>query len=133
MDTEQETPVAEVEAELSASFYERIGGGPALQLAVAEFYDLVLADEELRPYFVHTDMVVLKKHQAALLAGVLGGPSRYEGRDLAEAHAGLAITEAHFLLVRDYLVSVLWKLHVDEDVIAAVAATVASLRDAIVG
>ena len=35
----------------------------------------MLADEESRPYFVHTDMVALKKHQAALLAGVLGGPT----------------------------------------------------------
>ena len=77
-------------------------------------------------------MVLLKKHQAALLAGLLGGPSAYEGRDLAEAHAGLGITERQFLLVRGYLVSVLWKLHIEEDIIAAVSATVASLRDAVV-
>ena len=44
----------------------------------------------------------------------------------------MGITERQFLLVRDYLVSVLWKLHIEEEIIAAVAATLASLRDAIV-
>jgi hemoglobin len=66
MDTEQ---AQELEAE-EASFYQRIGGGPALQLAVSEFYRLVLADEALKTYFANTDMSTLKKHQAALLAGV---------------------------------------------------------------
>jgi hemoglobin len=122
----------ETEEATEASFYERIGGGPALQLAVSEFYDLVLADAELKSFFAETDLAQLKKHQAALLAGVLGGPSAYEGRDLAVAHAGMGITERQFLLVRDYLVSVLWKLHIEEEIIAAVAATLASLRDAIV-
>jgi hemoglobin len=60
----------------AASFYERIGGGPALQLAVGEFYDLVLGDEELKEFFAATDVVQLKKHQAALLTRVLGGRHR---------------------------------------------------------
>lgn len=112
--------------------YERIGGGPALRLAVEEFYALVLADAELAPYFTAADMDVLKKHQAALLATVLGGPSAYTGRDMADAHAGRGITERHFSLVRDYLNAVLWKLHVEQEVIEAVDATITSLRTAIV-
>lgn len=116
----------------TASYYERIGGGPALQLAVSEFYDLVLADEELTGFFATTDMVQLKKHQAALLTSVLGGPSAYEGRDMVDAHMGLGITERQFFLVRDYLVAVLWKLHVPEDIIEAVTSTVESLRGSIV-
>jgi hemoglobin len=122
----------ETEELAEASFYERIGGGPALQLAVSEFYELVLGDEDLKGFFATTDMAQLKKHQAALLASVLGGPSLYAGRDMVDAHAGLGITERQFLLVRDYLVSVLWKLHVDEDIIEAVTSTVASLKGSIV-
>lgn len=116
----------------AASFYERIGGGPALQLAVSEFYDLVLGDEELKEFFAATDMGRLKKHQAALLTSVLGGPSAYEGRDMVDAHTGLGITEHQFLLVRDYLLSVLWKLHVPVDIIDAVSSTVVSLKGSIV-
>jgi hemoglobin len=116
----------------TASFYERIGGGPALQLAVSDFYELVLGDEELKGFFAETDLVQLKKHQAALLTSVLGGPSAYEGRDMVDAHTGLGITEQQFLLVRDYLLSVLWKLHVPVDIIEAVHSTVASLKGSIV-
>ncbi|HET9169317.1 MAG TPA: group 1 truncated hemoglobin [Actinospica sp.] len=116
----------------TGTFYERIGGGPALQLAVADFYELVLGDEELNGFFTETDMAQLKKHQAALLTSVLGGPSAYEGRDMVDAHAGLGITERQFLLVRDYLLSVLWKLHVPVDIIEAVSSTVSSLRGSIV-
>jgi hemoglobin len=122
----------ETEQPATASFYERIGGGPALQLAVGEFYELVVADEELKGFFAETDMAQLKKHQAALLASVLGGPSAYAGRDMVDAHAGLGITEHQFLLVRDYLVSVLWKLHVPVDIIDAVTSTVLSLKGSIV-
>ncbi|HTJ71953.1 MAG TPA: group 1 truncated hemoglobin [Actinospica sp.] len=120
------------EVRTGTTFYERIGGGPALQLAVSEFYELVVADEELKEFFAETDMIQLKKHQAALLASVLGGPSAYEGRDMVDAHTGLGITERQFLLVRDYLVSVLWRLHVPEDIIEAVTSTVVSLKGSIV-
>ena len=120
------------EVNTGTTFYERIGGGAALQLAVSEFYELVVADEELKEFFAETDMTQLKKHQAALLASVLGGPSAYEGRDMVDAHTGLGITERQFLLVRDYLVSVLWRLHVPEDIIEAVTSTVVSLKGSIV-
>ena len=120
------------EALATGTFYERIGGGPALQLAVNDFYELVLGDEELSGFFEGTDMAQLKRHQAALLTSVLGGPSGYEGRDMVDAHLGLGITERQFLRVRDYLLSVLWRLHVPEDVIEAVASTVGSLRGSIV-
>jgi hemoglobin len=129
MDTQQVTQGA---GSATVSFYERIGGGPALQSAVAQFYELVLADPELAPYFAGTDMATLRKHQAALLTTVLGGPNAYSGRDMVDAHAGLSVTGQHFRLVRDYLLSVLWKLHVDEDIIEAVSSTVTSLRSSIV-
>lgn len=113
------------------SHFDRIGGGPAVRAAVDEFYGLVLADERLRPYFA-MDMDRLKRHQAALLSSVLGGPATYEGRELGEAHSRLGITGPHYKLVCDYLVSVLWRLHVDEDIIGAVQSTLATLQDTIV-
>lgn len=122
----------ETEQPTTASFYERIGGGPALQSAVGEFYDLVLADEELKGFFAETDMTALKKHQAALLATVLGGPTAYAGRDMVDAHAGLGITGRQFQLVCDHLISVLRKGQVPEDIIEAVTSTVLSLKGSIV-
>jgi hemoglobin len=113
------------------TYFDRIGGGSAVRAAVDEFYVLVLGDDRLRPYFA-VDMDRLKRHQAALLSSVLGGPAGYEGRELGEAHASLGITGPHYKLVCDYLVSVLWRLHIDQDIIDAVRELLATLRDTIV-
>ena len=51
---------------------------------------------------------------------------------MVDAHTGLDITERQFLLVRDYLISVLWKLHAPVDIIEAVNSTVMSLQGSIV-
>ncbi len=114
------------------SHYERIGGGPAIRTVVDRFYRLVLDDEELRPYF-EVDMARLKRHQAALLTQVLGGPAGYQGRDLGKAHAGLAITGAHYRKVVNYLTGVLWITQVPSDVISDVAGVLASAEAQIVG
>ena len=44
------------------SLYDRLGGEVALDAVVDEFYDRVLADEELRPYFADVSMDELHEH-----------------------------------------------------------------------
>jgi hemoglobin len=118
-------------ATTQTSMYDRIGGGPALREAVDRFYRRLLDDPELAGFFPE-DLTNLKRHQAALLAQVLGGPQAYEGRDLAEAHRALAINPDQFHRVAFYLVGTLWELDVPMDIIMAVGLTVVSLKDAIV-
>ncbi|HEX6418162.1 MAG TPA: group 1 truncated hemoglobin [Acidimicrobiales bacterium] len=114
------------------SHYERLGGAAAIQRAVELFYDRVLADDELAPYFTGTDMPSLRRHQVLLLSQVLGGPASYDGRALAEAHQGLRITGAHYDRVVDHLVGVLTELGADDDALAAAGAVVAAVRPDIV-
>ncbi|HEU4423145.1 MAG TPA: group 1 truncated hemoglobin [Pilimelia sp.] len=111
--------------------YDRIGGAPAIREAVDRFYRRLLDDPELAGYF-EGDLSGLKRHQAALLTQVLGGPVQYEGRDLTEAHESLAISKAHFQRVVFYLVGTLWELGAPMDVIMATGETVASLESRIV-
>lgn len=111
--------------------YDRVGGAPAIREAVDRFYRRLLDDPELAGYF-EGDLTGLKRHQAALLTQVLGGPVQYEGRDLTEAHASLAVSKAHFQRVVFYLVGTLWELGAPMDVIMATGETVASLESHIV-
>lgn len=103
------------------SDYERIGGGRAVAQVVDLFYERILGDPALAPFFVGVDMARLKRHQALLISQVLGGPAEYEGRDLGRAHAGLRISSADFGRVAAHLVSTLQDAAVDDDVIARVA------------
>jgi hemoglobin len=69
------------------SLYEQLGGSPAIEAALDRFYEKVMADERMRPYFDGTNLAHLKKRQAAFLAMAFGGPNHYQGRDLRTAHA----------------------------------------------
>lgn len=111
--------------------YDRIGGAPAIREAVDRFYRRLVEDPELTGYF-QGDLSGLKRHQAALLTQVLGGPGQYEGRDLGEAHESLRIPKAHFQRVVFYLVGTLWELDVPMAVIMSIGETVASLESQIV-
>lgn len=118
--------------EVPASHYDRIGGAPTIRQAVDRFYERVLADGELTPYFTDADLANVKRHQVLLLSQVLGGPTAYDGRALGDAHRGLGITERHYDKVVDHLVSVLTDLGADDEAIAAAGSVVAAVKPDIV-
>ncbi|MEU4564263.1 group 1 truncated hemoglobin [Actinoplanes sp. NPDC023936] len=114
------------------TLYSRIGGGPAVGLAVDALYRVLLSDDRLAGYFDGIDLDRLKRHMSALLSQVLGGPADYTGRALRAAHARLAVTQAHYDLVGAYLVGVLAGLDVDDEVIASVRKVLAGVSADIV-
>jgi hemoglobin len=115
------------------SIYDEIGGREGVAVAVDTFYDHVLADDVLAPYFGETDMARQKRHLRAFLAAAVGGPARYEGRDMGAAHAGLAITDEAFDRVVGHLVTTLTELGVAAGTIGAIGDTLTPLRTRIVG
>lgn len=118
--------------EVPMSHYDRMGGAPTIREAVDRFYELVLADAELAPYFTDTDLAQVKRHQVLLLSQVLGGPTAYDGRALGDAHRGLGITELHYDKVVDHLVGVLVDLGADDEAIAAAGSVIAAVKPDIV-
>lgn len=115
-----------------SSIYESIGGAAAVQAAVDDFYDRVLADPALAPYFTGVDLRRLKAHQRSFIAAAIGGAEVYAGRDMASAHAGLEITDEAFDAVVGHLVATLTGLGVPEETIGAIGAKLAPLRADIV-
>lgn len=114
------------------SIYDSIGGAPAVRAAVEDFYARVLADPRLAPFFTGTDLHHLKAHQRAFIAAAIGGSQIYEGRDMAAAHAGLAITDEDFDAVVAHLVDTLTGLGVSEETIGQIGGALAPLRGDIV-
>lgn len=114
------------------SIYDAIGGAASVTAAVDLFYDKVLADDVLAPYFAGTEMKRQKSHMRAFLAVALGGPSLYAGRDMAAAHHGLGVTDLAFDHVVTHLVDTLTELGVPADVIGEIGAKILPLRGQIV-
>jgi hemoglobin len=104
--------------------YERIGGAPAVAALVDAFYERVLADEELAPFFEDADMARLREMQRMLFTMALGGPDAYEGRPLAHAHRGRGIRREHLQRFVEHLFATLEAFDLNErekrDVIARI-------------
>ena len=114
------------------TLYEEIGGRPALQAAVGIFYRRLLADPELAWFFPGG---VGDRHRAFLVTALgeaLGGPERYRGPVLADAHRDLGITDAQFYQAVAHLCASLDELGVPRGLANRVIAIVAKLRTAIV-
>ena len=115
-----------------ASLYEAIGGRPALRAAVDVFYRRLLADPELACFFPGG---VGDRHRAFLVTALgeaLGGPERYRGPLLADAHRDLGITDAQFDRAAAHLSGALDELGVPRPLAGQVIMIVAKLRWAIV-
>jgi hemoglobin len=114
------------------SVYELIGGEPALVAVVDDFYERVLGDPQLAPFFAGATMPKLKGRQVEFFAAALGGPDFYEGASMRQAHAGRGIGQADFDKVAFHLTGALAAAGVPAETIAQIAATIIPLADEIV-
>lgn len=116
---------------MAQSVYQEIGGRDAVEAVVEDFYDRVLADEQLVPYFEGMEMAELRTHQVQFISAVAGGPVEYSGDDMREAHAHLDIDEDDFDTVGRYLESALRTNGVEEENVDAILSEVVALKDPI--
>ena len=114
------------------STYELIGGEPALVAVVDDFYERVLSDPQLAPFFAGANMPRLKGRQVEFFAAALGGPSVYRGGAMRQVHAGRGIGQADFDKVAFHLAGALAAAGVPAEISAQIAATVTPLADEIV-
>lgn len=119
----------------ASSLYQRIHHAGGLRRLVNGLYPRVLADPLLMAYFKHLDdqdLRWLRWHMLTLLAVVTGGPSRYEGRDLQQAHGDLQITGEAFDRVAWHLQQALHDLEVGREDQQAILAAVQARRAEVV-
>ena len=114
------------------SIYETIGGEDALVAVVDDFYDRVVADPQLAPFFAGVAMKPLKGKQVEFFAQALGGPRVYQGQSMSQAHQGRGITQADFDKVAYHLTSSLVAAGVPGDLVAQIIGAVAPLANDIV-
>ncbi|WP_135306433.1 group I truncated hemoglobin [Haloarcula amylovorans] len=113
------------------TIYQDIGGKDAVEAVVTDFYDQVLSDEQLTPYFDGMDMDELRAHQIQFISAVAGGPVNYTGDDMRKAHAYLDIDEEDFRVVGEYLKSALQMNGVDDENVEAIMVEVMAFKDPI--
>ncbi len=89
------------------TLFEKIGGEQTIRNLIHEFYDRVIADPELKPFFENASMDKLHRMQREFFSAALDGPITYSGRPLSHVHHGRGITKHHFTLYVGHLIDTL--------------------------
>ena len=97
------------------SAYEAIGEA-GVRAVLQALYDRMFVDPMVGFLFEGKDKAHIVKEQVALTCAFLGGPQRYAGKPLPEAHAALPLLPGHFDRRHHLLGQVLEALGVPEDV-----------------
>ena len=114
-----------------SSLFERLGGDDAITATVGMFYERIMADASLAPFFADLVMDKQINKLIAFMTMAFGGPHNYTGRDLRTAHAGLVargLNEDHFGAVAGHLQGTLETLGVPTELITEVMTIVGSTK-----
>ena len=88
---------------MTRSLYDELGGFFFVRKLVSEFYDRVLDEPDLVPFFQDTDMGSLVDHQTKFWVTALGGPASYTPEQLNVIHRSRGISDEHFDLVLELI------------------------------
>jgi len=84
--------------------YDRIGGMDAIDGIVKDFVEVRIArDDRIRDRFTNVDLRHFKAMLADQICEAAGGPCKYEGKQMREVHAGMALGDAEFRVFLDDL------------------------------
>lgn len=84
------------------TLFDRFGGMAAIEAVIDDFLGNVLADDRINKRFAETDAANLRKQLIDQVCEAAGGPCKYTGKDMVEAHKDMNVTDAEFdALVED--------------------------------
>lgn len=84
------------------SLYERLGGKEAIVAVIDDFVTNVGQDTRINKYFEGSDTKRLKSQLVDQVCEAAGGPCKYKGHNMKNAHQGMGIKSSEFdALVED--------------------------------
>lgn len=115
------------------TLWDRIGGQDGVDALLKAFYDRVLGDPDLAPFFEHVPMDRLRRMQSEFFSTALGGPLTYSGRPLAHVHHGMGIKAMHVQLFVDHLLATLKGTDLSEQDIQSIYNRIHIQADELIG
>ena len=115
------------------TLFERVGGEEIIRELIHEFYDRVIADPDLKPFFENTSIGKLRRMQREFFSAALDGPITYTGRPLSYVHHGRGITKHHFALYVDHLIDTLRGRGINDQDVQDIIGRISTYADEITG
>ena len=111
------------------TLYDRLGGHDGIRAVVDDFYDRLVADDELGPLFEDADLETLRKTQTDFLCEAAGGPETYDAAPVREAHLHVPFTPELIQRAIDILYESLDAFDVSEEDADAVVGAIAAYEE----
>jgi len=113
------------------TLYERIGGEENIKKLVTAFYQRILSDQLLAPFFEGTSIEKLHSMQVAFFTIALGGPEPEKMPSLTQAHRGRGIESKHLTRFTELLVETLGEIGIEPDDAKKVYERIATYSNAV--
>ena len=115
------------------TLFERVGGEQVIGELIHEFYDRIIADPELKPFFRKVSIDKLRRMQLEFFSAALDGPISYTGKPLSHVHHGRGITMHHFALYVAHLLDTLRDLKISDQDVQEIIGRINTYADEITG
>lgn len=90
------TPNKPAQPQAKDALYRELGGSEGITRVVDLFFQRLNADARINTLFAKTDHNDLRRLVIEQLCEATGGPCKYTGRSMEEAHSGLNLTNKDF-------------------------------------
>ena len=111
------------------TLYERLNGREGIRAVVDDFYDRLVADDRLGPFFADANVERLRRTQTDFLCEAAGGPETYDAEPVREAHLHVPFEPADIQRAVALLRESLDAFDVPDDDAEAVVEAVAAYED----
>jgi hemoglobin len=113
--------------------YDRLGGKGAIQAVVDDFIGNVAADARINKRFANADIPRLKTKLVEQICEASGGPCKYTGASMLDAHRGMNVTDGEFNALVEDLVKSLDKFKVPSQEKGELLTALGGMKPQIVG
>ncbi|WP_370480318.1 group I truncated hemoglobin [Tamlana flava] len=127
-----------MESNQQKSLYERLGGASGISAIVDDAIDAHMNNPAINARFLPVKedpkhFKEVRNHLFTFLASGSGGPEKYTGKDMPEAHKGMNISQGEYMHVIDDIMSTLDKHNIDDATKKDVLFIAYSIKDTMVG
>lgn len=81
---------------MEKTLFEKYGGFSTISKVVLSFYDRMIEDELVGPFFDDVDLPKLIDHQTKFISSLMGGPASFSDDHIERAHRHMTIENRHF-------------------------------------
>ena len=118
---------------MELSLYDRLGGTDAITAVTRAVVDRQLKDDRINQKYARTNVDRLIKEFVDQICQATGGPCKYTGRNMTEAHHNMGVTNGEFQAFVEDVVAVLNEFKVGKTEQDELLSILAPLKGEIVG